>query len=82
MSDAIKDYLISNAEHLESLVQPHREKKDRLENNLRFFNGEIEEQYNNLKKYIIANEVTNSLAIPYEDVIVVLESINLEAYIK
>lgn len=78
----IKDYLISNKEHLVSLLQPHKDKKNFLEDSLPFFNGEIELQYVELRRNIIATEITKSLAISYEDVIVYLEDINLEEFLK
>ncbi len=82
-NDLIKDYLINNKEHLMKLTQPMRYiKSNLLKKYPEVFSDYIKEQYFELTKSIIIQDITKALAVSTEDVILVLEEINVEEYLK
>lgn len=84
MNDSlIQDYLVANKEHLKlSCSSLETTKNSLLNKHPEAFTDFIKEQYHNMIRNIIVNEVTKALAIPAEDVILVLDSINVEEYLK
>lgn len=76
-------YLIANQEHIKQKVSPFTRQRERLlstDNNV--FKEEIDKQYHDVVKSTIGDEITSKLGIPIEDVLIILENLNVEEYIK
>lgn len=82
MDNKIKDYLIANQEHFKKLTENSRIRKEYLLSIDSLFTEEIIIHYNNNIQSIIVDELTKNLAVDFESVIVVLESIDLNEYLS
>lgn len=81
MKQDIIDYLVSNQEHLKEVIAPFKDlmniqtsKEDAVWLPL------INTQYKESVKSAIITDVTQSLAVDYESVSIILDDINLEDY--
>ena len=81
--DKILDYLVYNHSHLLNEVKSLVERKSylyRAEHMV--FHDDLELQYKANLRSIIVNDITKNLNVPIEDAIIVVESINLDRYLK
>ena len=79
----IIQYLTHNQEYVKKIVEPFTQQKNYLlEKEDESLKDEINSQYKEIIKRMIVEEITKKLAIPAEDVIIIIENINLEIYLK
>lgn len=81
--EAIVYSLIHNQGYYKELARPYTDQlaKLLLKEDIAF-HADIKEQYRGLIINTIANDITFNLAIPSEDVIIVIEDIDFEEYLK
>lgn len=76
-------YLIANQQHIIEKMKPFTERrKNLLSSEEGIFQEEIDKQYEDIVKSTIGDEITAKLGIPIEDVLVILENLNVNEYIK
>lgn len=81
--EAIIQYLVFNQAFFMEKSRPFREQRDKLLNTEDYsFHSEINKQYEELIKADITDDITKKFAFPAEDVIVVLENLNINEYLK
>ena len=75
--------IIHNQEHFKNSTKEFtKQMNDLLTKEKNEFHHDIVEQYKGLVKGVIGDELTKRLAIPIEEVLIVLEDINLLEYLK
>lgn len=80
---AICHSLLYKQQFYKELTKPYRDQhKQLLEDEASEFRFDINKQYKSLIIGIIGNDITKNLAIPIEDVIVVLEELDIEGYLN
>lgn len=82
--DEIVEWLIRNHERVKFIIEPSKKEFKKMLNsrNNRYLKQEIIDEYNSLVKNKIGDVATKDLAISLESVIIVLEGINLDEYLK
>lgn len=82
-NDLVKEYLISNYEHLKEMADQRREERDALiREECKELEDEIFQEYEVIVKSDIIDEVTKALAIDYETVYSVLEERHIKELFK
>lgn len=75
-------HLIHNQQYYKDMITPYTKRRDNfLIINDKVFHDDINNQYWDMVKSVIASDLNFSLAVSYEDAIVVLEEINLKEYL-
>lgn len=83
MKSEIILYLLHNQEYLKNLINKFLIYKNKLlEKEPKEFKLDILNQYKTIVRFMIANEITQRLAVDYETVIVTLEELNIEEYLS
>ncbi len=80
--DDIRDYLIANQEFLNGCCKNLKTTRKYCIERHSEFRDIINKQFLEMVQSTIIHHVTNALAIPAEDVILVLEEIDLKEYLK
>lgn len=73
--------LVNKQSYYKELVQPFIEAKKALVVNHVFY-GDVEKEFKEKVLGTIADDITKNLAIPVEEVYLVLNHLNLEEYLK
>lgn len=82
-SDQIKEYLIMNKDHINSILQPLGQELINLQSvEHPVFHDLIEQEYLEKARSLITLELTKVLQVNAEECIIVLEDINLKEYLK
>lgn len=83
MNPNIINILVHNQQRYKELTRPLKEFRDKLlanENNV--FHEDIEDDYLVALRRTIINDISKTYALPYEEVYIVLEAMNLEEYLN
>ncbi len=79
----IVDYLIDNKDYYKSQFMICEQQKNLLISNENFIlRNDINKQYKNFIISQIVDDVSRRLAVPIEDIIIILESIDLNNYLN
>ena len=82
VNEIIFQFLMQNHFHFKESTQRHREQKEiLLLNEDPVFHEEIKEQYRDVVKQMLVDEITKQFAIPVENVMITLEGFNVDAYV-
>jgi len=82
MKEQIKEHLLNNQEYYKELLKPYKDKRDFVLSYLSMFDDVIDNQYQDICKKIILDDITKRLALNTESVMIELEDLNIETYLK
>lgn len=82
VDEIIFHFLLQNHFHFKQATSKYKEQKQALlAKEDQCFHQEIEQQYKDLVKQMIKDEITKQFAIPVENVMITLEGFNVDAYV-
>lgn len=73
--------LVNKQSYFKELVKPLIDAKNMLDVN-KIFGDDIEKEFKERVFQLFADDITKNLAIPTEDVMMVLENLNLNEYLR
>lgn len=73
--------LVNKQSYFKELVKPLIEAKEILKVN-KIFNDDVEKEFKDKVFSLFVDDITKNLAIPTEDVMIVLENLNLNEYLR
>jgi len=83
IKDKIIDYLIKNHEHLKNELHKYtQQKNDYMRDTDAVFHADIKTEYLELARTLITKEIAEKYAIAGDQVLIVLDSFNLERYLE
>jgi len=82
VNEIIFQFLIQNHFHFREVTQPFKAQKEKLlSQEDEAFHEEIKEQYRELVKQMVVDEISKQYAFPVESVMITLEGFNVDAYV-
>lgn len=82
VNEIVFQFLVQNHFHFKEKTAPFRKQKEALlTKEDSSFHEEINQQYRDLVKQMVLDEITKQFALPIESVIITLEGFNVDAYV-